>query len=207
LIFIFFIYKNGKIIEKVFTIFEIINRKIFWRREMKKISYYRWLHFIFLLAFILLFSTTSFALIPGDFGSAGGGPPDGCVDFEDLMIFAMAYGSTPVDANWNPLCDICPDDKIDFEDLMIFAMNYGKCEQATWTVMVYIDGDNNLEFWAWDILGMMESVGSSEEVNIVAQLDPYDDCTGTYRYYVTGVEEGSAYPIYPEDIVQMERRR
>ena len=100
---------------------------------MKKISYCRWLYFIFLLAFILLFSTTSLALIPGDFGSAGGGPPDGVVDFEDLMIFAMAYGSTPADSNWNPVCDIAgpngsttSDGCIDFEDLMIFAMNYGK---------------------------------------------------------------------------------
>ena len=79
-----------------------------------------------LFVFFFLFFATSLALIPGDFGSAGGGPPDGVVDFEDLMIFAMAYGSTPSDTNWNPLCDIYPDDKIDFEDLMIFAMNYGK---------------------------------------------------------------------------------
>jgi basic membrane protein A len=48
------------------------------------------------------------------------------------MIFAMAYGSTPADANWNPVCDIAgdggvlePDGVIDFEDLMIFAMHYG----------------------------------------------------------------------------------
>ena len=170
---------------------------------MKKITYCGWLYFIFLLAFILLFSVTSFALIPGDFGSAGGGPPDGVVDFEDLMIFAMAYGSTPADANWNPLCDIYPDDKIDFEDLMIFAMHYGEREPATWTVMVYMDGDNNLEFWAWDILDMMESVGSTTEVNMVVQLDPYDDCTGTFRYHVTGVEEGTAYPLYPDDIIQI----
>ena len=98
---------------------------------MKKISYCGWLNFIFLFAFVFLFSITSLALIPGDFGSAGGGPPDGVVDFEDLMIFALAYGSTPADANWNPLCDIYPDDKIDFEDLMIFAMNYGKREAVT----------------------------------------------------------------------------
>ena len=81
---------------------------------------------IILFTCIFIFSTTSLALIPGDFGSAGGGPPDGCVDFEDLMIFAMAYGSTPTDANWNPLCDIYPDGVIDFEDLMIFAMHYGE---------------------------------------------------------------------------------
>lgn len=34
-----------------------------------------------------VFSATSLTLIPGDFGSANNGPPDGCVDFEDLMIF------------------------------------------------------------------------------------------------------------------------
>ena len=81
---------------------------------------------IILFVFLFLFSAPSLALIPGDFGSAGGGPPDGVVDFEDLMIFAMAYGSTPIDANWNEVCDIYPDDVIDFEDLMIFAMHYGE---------------------------------------------------------------------------------
>ncbi len=69
----------------------------------------------------------------GDFGSVDGGPPDGKVDFEDLMIFAIAYGSTSSDPNWNELCDIAsfggvlePDGVIDFEDLMIFAMHYGE---------------------------------------------------------------------------------
>ena len=83
---------------------------------------------IILFVCLFLFSTPSLALIPGDFGSAGGGPPDGVVDFEDLMIFAMAYGATPADVNWNSLCDIYTDDKIDFEDLMIFAMHYGERE-------------------------------------------------------------------------------
>jgi hypothetical protein len=88
---------------------------------------------IILFTCLSLFSFPSLALIPGDFGSAGGGPPDGCVNFEDLMIFAMAYGSTPGDANWNEACDIAseggalqPDGVIDFEDLMIFAMHYGE---------------------------------------------------------------------------------
>ena len=60
----------------------------------------------------------------GDFGGPNGFP-DNHVDFEDLMIFAIAYGSTPSDDNWNPACDLYPDGKIDFEDLMIFAMHYG----------------------------------------------------------------------------------
>ncbi len=88
---------------------------------------------IILFMCLFLFSIPSLALIPGDFGSAGGGPPDGVVDFEDLMIFAMAYGSTPSDGNWNPLCDIYPDGVIDFEDLMIFAMHYG--QRDPWVVV------------------------------------------------------------------------
>ena len=67
---------------------------------------------IVLFVFLILFSVTSLAQIPGDFGSANNGPPDGVVDFEDLMIFAMAYGSTPSDGNWNPLCDLYLDDII-----------------------------------------------------------------------------------------------
>ena len=165
-----------------------------------------------LFVFLILFSTTSLALIPGDFGSANNGPPDGCVDFEDLMIFAMAYGSTPSDPHWNPVCDIAgpggsliPDGVIDFEDLMIFAMHYGECEGADWTVMVYMSADqsgsSSLDSVAWLDLEEMESIGSTEQVKIVVQLDPYDSCTGTYRYYITGVDKGSSYPLYSDDIV------
>ena len=76
--------------------------------------------------------------LPGDFGGPNNGPPDGAIDFEDLMIFAMAYGTTPADANWNPVCDIAsdggvlgPDGVVDFEDLMIFAMHYGEYTLTT----------------------------------------------------------------------------
>jgi hypothetical protein len=85
------------------------------------------------------------------------------------------------------------------EDIEIEGVPSG---DAKWTVMAYMDGDNDLEYVEWLILGRMESVGSTEEVNIVVQMDPYDDCTGTFRYYVTGVEAGSEYPLYPDDIVQ-----
>ena len=89
---------------------------------------------IILLTCLFLFSFSSLALIPGDFGSANNGPPDGVVDFEDLMIFALAYGSSTGDTNWNLDCDIAgpgstsPDGVIDFEDLMVFAMHYGEYE-------------------------------------------------------------------------------
>jgi hypothetical protein len=135
--------------------------------------------------------------------------PDGKVDFNDLMVFATAYGSEVGDPNWNDICDICgylgdpnPDGQINFDDLMLFATNYGKVCPDTWTVMVYMDGDNSLDYNAWDDLMELESVGSTNEINIVVQLDPYYSCSGTYRYYVTGVAQGVSYPLYPDDIVQ-----
>jgi len=111
---------------------------------------------IILSVFLILFFTTSLALIPGDFGSSNNGPSDGVVDFEDLMIFAMAYGSTLSDSNWNPICDIAgpdgkltPDGVIDFEDLMVFAMHYGEEETIvpdytkglSWAGAVEFDGE------------------------------------------------------------------
>lgn len=74
---------------------------------------------------------------------------------------------------------------------------------AQWTVMVYLDADNNLESVGIDDINEMEMVGSTSEVNIVVQVDrvPYsvlassnqgyaDDTsngnwTTTRRYYVT----------------------
>jgi hypothetical protein len=86
--------------------------------------------------FICLFTLSSFATsyLPGDFvGPMGDPTPDGKVDFNDLMVFATAYGSEVGDPNWNTLCDICgylgdpsPDGKVNFDDLMVFATDYGK---------------------------------------------------------------------------------
>ena len=73
---------------------------------------------------------------------------------------------------------------------------------ASWTVMVYMGADNDLEEYAWDSLDEMESVGSTDKVNIVVQFDPYETCIGTYRYYVTGAEKNRYPPYYPADIVE-----
>jgi len=74
---------------------------------------------------------------------------------------------------------------------------------AEWTVMVYLDSDNNLESAGIDDINEMEIVGSTIEVNIVVQVDriPYSvlaannegyaddisngDWTNTRRYYIT----------------------
>lgn len=64
--------------------------------------------------------------------------------------------------------------------------------QKSWTYMVYLDADNNLESAGMKDFNEMESVGSTSDVNIVVQMDripSYDDTngdwTGTRRYYVT----------------------
>jgi hypothetical protein len=64
--------------------------------------------------------------------------------------------------------------------------------QSSWTVMIYMDGDNNLESAAIDDVNELEAIGSSTEVNIVVQLDrivDWDssngDWTSTRRYYIT----------------------
>jgi hypothetical protein len=76
-------------------------------------------------------------------------------------------------------------------------------ELPEWTVMVYLDADNNLESAGIDDINEMEVVGSTADVNIVVQVDriPYSvldsnnegyaddtsngDWTNTRRYYIT----------------------
>lgn len=62
---------------------------------------------------------------------------------------------------------------------------------ADWTVMVFLNGDNDLEEWALDDMNEMESVGSTDRVNVIAQLDRSagyarddGDWTGARRYRV-----------------------
>ena len=59
----------------------------------------------------------------------------------------------------------------------------------TWTFMVYIDGDNNLQYQATYDLEEMEAVGSTDRVNIVVMMDTLDLLEGTHYYYV---EQGEA---------------
>jgi len=62
---------------------------------------------------------------------------------------------------------------------------------ADWTILVYMNGDNNLEGSAIGDINEMEVVGSTADVNIVVQVDRiagYDnsngDWTGTRMYYI-----------------------
>jgi len=62
--------------------------------------------------------------------------------------------------------------------------------QTEWTFMVYLDGDNNLEGAALYNLNQMETVGSTDKVNIIVLLDRLTAPGGWIYYiqkdYVTG---------------------
>jgi hypothetical protein len=58
--------------------------------------------------------------IPGDVNG------DGNVDWRDLGLLGLAYGSKPGDLYWNPNADINGDGTVDWQDLGILGLNYGK---------------------------------------------------------------------------------
>lgn len=56
--------------------------------------------------------------------------------------------------------------------------------KAKWTFMTYLAGDNNLSAAGETDLGEMKSVGSTGDVNIVAEFDRIGDDAHSKRYYV-----------------------
>lgn len=67
-----------------------------------------------------------------------------------------------------------------------------KTTPVDWTVLVYLNGDNDLEQYAIDDFLEMSKVGSSDRVHIIAQFDRvpgwddrYDDWEQTLRFRVT----------------------
>ncbi|MFX1512064.1 MAG: clostripain-related cysteine peptidase [Promethearchaeota archaeon] len=56
-----------------------------------------------------------------------------------------------------------------------------KGSRDKWTFMVYLDGDNNLDYYGYLNVDAMTSVGSSRDVNIIVLWDKYDDVGNLYR--------------------------
>ena len=50
-----------------------------------------------------------------------------------------------------------------------------------WTIMVYIDADNNLESFGFDDLNEMETVGSDKNVSIIVLMDTYSGSAKIYN--------------------------
>ena len=68
---------------------------------------------------------------------------------------------------------------------IMFSSAQVAAAQANWTFMVYLDGDNNLEVAGIDDFLEMSSVGSTAEVNIVAQFDRIPSYTTSYGNWNT----------------------
>jgi clostripain len=73
---------------------------------------------------------------------------------------------------------------------------------AEWTFMVFIDGDNNLESAAITDFNEMASVGSTNDVNIIVQMDRvpgFDSSNGnwtdTRRFHIQNGDTASAAPV------------
>ena len=57
---------------------------------------------------------------------------------------------------------------------------------TAWTIMIYVDGDNDLDPYAIQNINSMELVGSTDKVKIIVQYDSYG-YAGARRYYITKI--------------------
>jgi len=57
-------------------------------------------------------------------------------------------------------------------------------KEKQWTIMVYLAGDNNLDGAGVTDLEEMKKVGSTDQVNILAQFDRSGANVATKRYYI-----------------------
>src|SRR5262245_43869745 len=55
---------------------------------------------------------------------------------------------------------------------------------AVWTVMVYLAGDNNLTSECLFAMSEMKKALPGDKINVIAQFDPQDDHLPTQRYEI-----------------------
>ena len=61
----------------------------------------------------------------GDFCGPNSGPPDGYVDYWDLLHFAQRWHTSLGDLLWDSRCDLAEeDDYVDYHDLLVFAQHW-----------------------------------------------------------------------------------
>jgi len=112
--------------------------------------------------------------------------PGGTVLLASLPFSLSELGSHSIQFLVDPL-DIV-DESNESNNGMAFAMNVVPAE---WTVLVYMDGDNNLESYMVDNFLQMSAIGSDANVSVVVQFDRisgydgrYEDWTDCLRFYV-----------------------
>lgn len=85
-------------------------------------------------------------------------------------------------------------------------------EMADWTLLVFMNGDNDLESAIWDDLNELEASGSSENIHVIVQVDRHDeywsgdgDWTEARRYYITqDTDDGSVASTLLEDLGEVD---
>jgi len=71
---------------------------------------------------------------------------------------------------------------------------------AQWTIMVYLDGDNNLDPDSVADIAEMETVGSTTNVNVIVLWDRYDQPAYLYKVVDGDVEQLSGMKVYGNDV-------
>ena len=66
--------------------------------------------------------------------------------------------------------------------------------QAAWTVMIYLAGDNNLTTECMFALTEMKKAALTDNFNVVAQFDPNDPYLPSHRYEINKAKTPSLYP-------------
>jgi len=73
-----------------------------------------------------------------------------------------------------------------------------KMNTADWTILVYLDGDNDLEEYAIDLFLEMAEVGSTDDVNIIVQFDRASDFDTSYGNWNTTKRFRIAQDMVPD---------
>ena len=75
-----------------------------------------------------------------------------------------------------------------------------KPKVASWTFMIYMAADNNLHAWAYENLDLLETVGSTDEVNIVVLWDDYYGPAHFYRVVLGDIELIDEFPLDGDEV-------
>ncbi len=75
-----------------------------------------------------------------------------------------------------------------------------KPKVASWTFMIYMAADNNLYAWAYENLDLLETVGSTDEVNIVVLWDDYYMPAHLYRVVLGDIELIDEFPLDGKEV-------
>ena len=83
---------------------------------------------------------------------------------------------------------------------IILTFSHSLFAQAKWTFMVYLDADNNLEEYGIEDFNEMEEIGSTDDVNIIVQMDRIPgednsngDWTDTRRFRI--IKDSNSYSM------------